>query len=177
MYYERSGFGPCQEWIKVAGLMKDAGLSPMADQNLSIKLEIDTRPPAGALSEAGIINRHAMMSLRYYELPSLMAGKVHALITRKYPKGRDWYDLLWYRARRPPVAPNLEQLQNALDQTQGQGVLKADNWPQHLSERLQTLDCRELADDVRNFLERPDDAALLTAQNFNSVLQQPTFGA
>jgi len=160
-----------KSWIKVAGLLKDAGLAAMGDQNLSIKLEIDTNPPQGAVSETGIVNRHAMLSLRYYDLPSLMAGKTHALITRKYAKGRDWYDLLWYRATRPPIAPNLEQLQNALDQTQGAGVFNAENWARDVARRLKAIDCASLVNDVKSFLERPEDSALLTEDNICSVLK------
>jgi predicted nucleotidyltransferase component of viral defense system len=158
-------------WIKVAGVLKDAGLSAMADQNLSIKLEVDTKPPPGAVSETGIVNRHAMLSLRYYDLPSLMAGKIHALITRKYAKGRDWYDLLWYRAKRPSIVPNLDQLQKALDQTHGQGLFNAENWTSDVVKKLKTLDCESLVNDVKNFLERPEDAALLTEENICSVLK------
>lgn len=159
-----------KSWVKVADLLKDAGLSALPEQNLSIKLEIDTRPPAGAVSETGIVNRHALLSLRYYDLPSLMAGKVHALITRKYAKGRDWYDLVWYRARRPPVEPNLVQLQNALDQTQGAGRCDSTKWKTLLADKARSTDCRALADDVRSFLERPQDSALLTDDNICSVL-------
>lgn len=159
-----------KSWIKVAGLLKDAGLSDMADQNISIKLEIDTRPPQGSVSTTGIVNRHAMLSLRYYDLPSLMAGKVHALITRQYAKGRDWYDLLWYRGKRPPAEPNMEQLQNALDQTQGTAVFNAPNWKDDIVKKVKTLDCASLAEDVGIFLERPEDAALLTEENICSVL-------
>ncbi len=160
-----------KSWIRVAGLLKDAGLCGRAEQNLSIKLEIDTKPPQGAVSERGIVNRHAMLSLRYYDMPSLMAGKVHALMTRKYAKGRDWYDLIWYRGKRPPVDPNLEQLQNALDQSQGRGVFDSEHWKAHVIEKLQAVDCESLVRDVRNFLERPEDAALLTQENICSVLR------
>lgn len=146
-----------------AGLLKDAGLAAMQDQNLSIKLDIDSRPPAGSISETGIVNRHALLSLRYYDLPSLMAGKVHALMTRKYPKGRDWYDLVWYRAVRPPVEPNLEQLQNALEQTQGKGVFEAVEWKTAVIQKVRSLDCAVLAEDVRSFLERPQDRELLVS--------------
>jgi hypothetical protein len=160
-----------KSWIKVGGVLKDAGLAAMADQNLSIKLEVDTKPPKGAVSETGIVNRHAMLSLRYYDLPSLMAGKIHALITRKYAKGRDWYDLLWYRGKRPPIDPNVEQLQNAFDQTSGQGVFNAENWKRDVVERLKAIDCDALVNDVKNFLEHPGDSALLTEQNILSVLK------
>ncbi len=93
-------------WVKVAGLLKETGLAAMTGQNLSIKLEIDSRPPAGAETVSTVINRHLMFALRHHSLSSLMAGKVHALMTRNYSKGRDWYDLLWYLSHRPPTAPN-----------------------------------------------------------------------
>jgi predicted nucleotidyltransferase component of viral defense system len=160
-----------KSWIKVAGLLKDAGLAVMPEQNLSITLEIDSKPPAGATSETGIVNRHVLLSLRYYDLPSLMAGKVHALITRKYPKGRDWYDLIWYRAMQPPVEPNLTQLQNALDQTQGEGVFNAASWQTGLVDKVRSLDCSVLANDVRNFLEHPAESALLAEDNICSLLK------
>jgi len=159
-----------KSWIKVAGLMKEAGLTDQASQNLSIKLEIDTVPPAGAVSERGLVNRHALLSLCSYNLPSLMAGKVHALLTRKYAKGRDWYDLVWYRGKLPPVEPNLEQLQQALDQTQGRGVVDASAWKQRVTQKLQTTDCSLLIKDVQNFLEYPAEAALLTQENICALL-------
>lgn len=157
-------------WIKIDGLLSDAGLAVMQSQKLSIKLEIDTNPPTGARSERNIIARHAMLSINHYDLPSLMAGKVHALITRKYSKGRDWYDLLWYRGRKPPVEPNLVQLQNALDQTQGEAVVDSAQWKHQLIERINNLDCSVLAADVKPFLERRNEAALLTLENMHSVL-------
>lgn len=158
-------------WIKIEGLLSDAGLAAMKSQKLSIKLEIDTNPPEGARSERDLITRHAMLSINHYDLPSLMAGKVHALITRKYAKGRDWYDLLWYLGKRPPVEPNLCQLQNALDQTQGEGTMDSVCWKRHLVETLNNLDCSVLAADAMPFLEHQNEAALLTIENMRSVLR------
>ena len=156
--------------IKIGQLLHDAGLAAMKDQKLSIQLEIDTRPPAGARSERTLITRYAMLSIRHYDLPSLMAGKIHALLTRKYAKGRDWYDLLWYLGKRPPVMPNLEQLQNALNQTQGEPAMEAGLWKRHLTESLDHLDGSALAADAGPFLEYRKDAALLTQENIRSVL-------
>lgn len=157
-------------WVRVGELLKNAGLSGMASQKLSIKLEVDTRPPPGAETRTILVNRHMLFAVRHYDLSSLMAGKIHALVTRKYPKGRDWYDLVWYRARRPPVEPNLLLLQNALDQTQGAGVIKSDAWISHVRSRLETLRVEALREDVAPFLERRQDERLLTMENFRSVL-------
>ena len=157
-------------WIRVAGLLKDVGLSVMANQNLSIKLEIDSCPPAGAEYVRTVINRHLMFAVRHHSLPSLMAGKIHALTTRKYSKGRDWYDLLWYLSRRPSTEPNLVLLQNALDQTQGAGIFPAADWRDMLLENVQVMDFSKLLQDVEPFLERPQDARLLTAAHIRSLL-------
>lgn len=157
-------------WIKVAGLLQEAGLATMPNQKLSIKMEIDTRPPAGAVCARTIITRDRMLALQHYDLRSLMAGKIHALITRRYPKGRDWYDLLWYTGLRPAVEPNLPQLQNALDQTQGKGTHDASQWRDDLIAKIGTHDDRKLKADVQPFLEHPDEALLLTTKTIRSVL-------
>lgn len=99
-----------------------------------------------------------------------MAGKLHAAITRKYAKGRDWYDLVWYLSQRPPVLPNLILLQNALDQTQGTGRHHALSWKELVRERLRALNLRAVRDEVSPFLERPHDAALLTRDNLEGLL-------
>ena len=159
-------------WIRIPELLKEAGLSTLTDQNLSIKLEIDTNPPKGAVVEKTLLAKQRMISLSHYDLPSLMAGKTHALLTRKYGKGRDWYDLLWYRGRRPPVEPNQSLLQNALDQTLGKGKLKAAEWKQNILKRLEKLDCEALKEDVSPFLEHPGDVELFSVENFRSLLSQ-----
>jgi hypothetical protein len=111
--------------------------------------------------------------MQHYDLPSLMAGKLHALLTRGYPKGRDWYDLLWYRAQRPPVEPNGALLQNALDQTTKKGRWCAANWRTDLAARIAQLDCRALREDVRSFLEHTSEADLLTADHIRATLTGP----
>jgi hypothetical protein len=158
-------------WVRLLGILHDAGLSALQEEKLAVKLEIDTRPPAGACCERRVITRHATFLLQHYDLPSLMAGKVHAILTRRYAKGRDWYDLIWYRSQRPPVSPNLGLLQNALDQTQGAGRQDARHWEILVRERLGSIDLDAIAEDVRHFLERSKDAALLTRENLLGLLE------
>lgn len=157
-------------WVRLAGLLSEAGLSVFARQKLSIKLEIDTCPPSGAQSEGRVVTRHLSFFLRHYDLPSLLAGKLHALITRKYDKGRDWYDLLWYLSQRPAPTPNPTLLQNALDQTQGVGQFNAHKWREFVVDRLQRLDMPGVQKDVLPFLERQADADLLNRENLKTLL-------
>ena len=163
--------GPVQVgWIRTASLLAEAGLSGHREQKLSIKVEIDTRPPAGAAMRRSVVTRQFTFVVRHHDLPSLMAGKLHALLSRGYPKGRDWFDLVWYRSRHPPVEPNARLLQHALDQTLGAGRCRAADWRRLLRTRLADLDTGVLARDVAPFLERPADAALVERTNLDAVL-------
>ena len=158
-------------WVRLGGLLRDAGLSPLADEKLAIKVKVDTRPPEGGHCERQIVTRHLSFLLQYYDPPSLMAGKLHALMTRRYAKGRDWYDLVWYLSQRPPVTPNLAMLQNALDQTQGAHRVDARHWRQEVMDRLAALDIKALLEDVGPFLERPQDATMITHENLRGLLR------
>jgi hypothetical protein len=110
-----------------------------------------------------------LFALQYHDLPSLMSGKIHALITRPYTKGRDWYDLLWYRSRRPPVEPNMVLLESALRQTQEKAV-DAGPWQRHVLEKLATIDEQRMIDDVRPFLERPEELSLMKRAHLEGLL-------
>jgi predicted nucleotidyltransferase component of viral defense system len=157
-------------WIRFAGLLYVAGLSAFPDQKLAVKLEIDTRPPAGAHCERRIVTRHVTFLLQYYDLPSMLAGKLHAVITRKYTKGRDWYDIMWYLTQRPPVEANVKLLQKALNQTGGAGKYDAREWRKLVIDKLASLDMKAVQADVAPFLERPQEAALLTRNNLSGML-------
>ncbi len=159
-------------WIRLRQLLQEAGLSPLADEKLAIKVEVDTRPPEGGRCERRIVTRHLSFLLQYHDLPSLMAGKLHAVMTRGYAKGRDWYDLVWYLSQRPPVVPNLRLLQNSLDQSGRAASSHAEHWRAATAQRLAAIDVPALRDDVAPFLERPQDASLITSENLLTLLQQ-----
>lgn len=171
-------------WVRIAGILYQTGLSPRREQNLSIKLEIDTRPPAGAVLEKRMLTRHILFGIRHHDLSSLMAGKIRAMLTRPYPKGRDWFDLLWYGSRVPAVEPNITLLVNAL--SQGGPVLVNPNsqdsaaaaeqcarrWKHALSATLESLDFEALKADVAPFLEHREDAAAMRAENLRAILDR-----
>jgi len=79
--------------IGFVGIMFEAGISPHRNQKLSIKIDIDTRPPEGAVPITHINDIFFPMAYVTYDLPSLFAGKLHALLCRSYMKGRDF--LIW----------------------------------------------------------------------------------
>jgi len=156
-------------WIRIASIMKDAGLSSRPEQKLSIKIEIDTNPPAGAATQVRLLNRHALFAVRHHDLPSLMAGKLNALITRPFTKGRDWYDAVWYLSKTPQIEPNAALLSSALAQF---GISYTNDWRSLLREKLQNIDFSTARNDVRPFLERPEEAEFLTREYLDNLLDK-----
>jgi len=138
---------------------------------LSVKVEIDTNPPAGAVLTTTVVRRHVTLQLQHHDRASLLAGKLHAILQRSYLKGRDIYDLLWYRSDPNWPAPNLTLLNNALQQTGWADVpLTEDNWREVVRDRLPTQAWDQVVADVRPFLEPSADLDLLTFENVMRVL-------
>ncbi|MDY6847408.1 MAG: nucleotidyl transferase AbiEii/AbiGii toxin family protein [Chloroflexota bacterium] len=159
-------------FISFPGLLFEFGLSPYPDQNFSIKLEVDTRPPQGAgLSTSLIRHRELFLNLQHHDKASLLAGKVHAVLQRPHLKGRDIYDLVWYLSDRAWPAPNFQMLNNALAQTGWKGTfLNARNWKTALHQHLSVEEIQSARQDVEPFLARQEDIKLLTWEHISQLL-------
>lgn len=159
--------------VRFRGLLFEGGISPHRDEVFTVKVEIDTNPPAGAVTETKVVRRFVLLNLHHYDKASLFAGKLHAVMTRKYTKGRDLYDLAWYLADASWPEPNLVQLDNALRQTGWEGGdLTGSNWRQHIAGRLDALNWDEARRDVAPFLEREQDAELITKPGMLDLLNR-----
>lgn len=158
-------------FIKFPGLLYEIGLSQQARQVFSIKIKVDTNPPSGAVMQTSLVRRHVTLNLLHYDKASLLAGKLHALLTRHYTKGRDLFDLIWYLADRSWPLPNFTLLNAALAQTEWTGpAVTTENWHGLLNERLAKFNWEVARADVLQFLERPEDAKLITRENLESLL-------
>ena len=85
---------------------------------IKIKLEIDTNPPSDFDTEMKYLFSPVQFAVRSYTLPSLFAGKMHALLCRKWKnrvKGRDWYDFAWYISHYPQL--KIAHLEKRMRQT------------------------------------------------------------
>ena len=124
-------------------------------RKLRIKLEVDTNPPAGATFETKYLDFPFPSAACLFDLPSLFAGKFHALLCREYLKGRDWYDFIWYTARKTPV--NYAMLSSALAQTgpwKGQPVQADRSWcVENLRTKIEATDWMRARNDVRRFVK------------------------
>jgi predicted nucleotidyltransferase component of viral defense system len=158
-------------FVRFNNLLYEYGLSAQRDEVLAVKIEVDTNPPAGAGLETTLVRRHVTLRLQHHDRASLLAGKLHALFQRRYVKGRDLYDLMWYLSDPDWPEPNLTLLQNALRQTGWDGpVANEQNWRDILCQRLRNIDWKKSVTDVTPFLERSNEVALLTKENFEKLL-------
>lgn len=145
-------------------------------QKIKIKIEIDTNPPLGAVHGLSYVDFPEDFPVSAYDLPTLMAGKLHALLCRPYPKGRDWYDFLWYVSNK--VSPNLNFLNNALIQLgpwKGKKIEVNSLFLQkEMAKKIKSLDWKDLALDARKFLtmERAKSLELWSSEFFESKLKK-----
>ena len=158
--------------VGFVGLPAEAGLSAHADEVLWVKVEVDTKPPAGADLAVSVVDKFGLLRLQHHDLPSLFAGKLAAIMARNYTKGRDLYDLLWYLTRDGGAEPNLVLLGNALRQT-APGVAEAAeaDWRGAVRARLEKVDWEDARRDVAPFLEQRRDVDLIAAETFDALLR------
>lgn len=129
---------------------------------LQIKLEIDTNPPAGSMFELKFLDFPLPYSVQTQDLPSLFAGKCHALLCRDYVKGRDWYDFTWYVARKNQV--NFQLLSNAINQSgpwQKQHITVTPEWLiKELKTKIDAINWMDAKKDIARFV-RPKELSIL----------------
>jgi hypothetical protein len=159
-------------FVRFPGLFHDLGLSGHREEALSVKLEVDVRPPAGAVLETTVVRRHVLLRLQHYDRASLLAGKLHAILHRPYPKGRDFYDLIWYLSDPTWPSPNLVFLNSALAQTGWRKApLSETTWAPAVRSRLRSIRWAALAKDLSPFLESAEDRAFLTRETIEGLLR------
>lgn len=145
-------------------------------QKIKIKIEIDTSPPLGAVHTFSYVDFPEDFPVSIHDLPTLLAGKLHALLCRRYSKGRDWYDFLWYVSNK--INPNLVFLKNALFQFgpwKGKRIeINSIFIKKELTRKIQSLDWADLALDVRKFLtqDRAKSLDLWSIEFFESKLKK-----
>lgn len=157
-------------FVKFPEVLSEAGVVSFKEQKLAIKVEVDTNPPSGGVSQSRLINKTYLFTLTSFDLPSLFATKLHACLFRKYSKGRDFYDLIWYIGKN--VEPNYKLLNNAIKQTEGKEMnLGRDNIKTFLVERLKHVDFSAAKKDVEQFLEDKRELSMFDYELLKGVIE------
>ena len=128
-------------------------------QKIKIKLEIDVNPPTNSKFESNYVDFPVDFAIVTHDLPSLFAGKCHALLHRKYTKGRDWYDYLWYVNQRIEI--NWDMFKSALEQSNSCPSNLTKEWlGKRLCKKIEGIRWPDTKRDVEKFL-KPEDNHIL----------------
>lgn len=122
---------------------------------LYVKIEIAKIPKAPfKLEKTPILQDGFSFFVKNYDLPSLMAGKINAILFRVFLKGkgdkitfkgRDWYDLIWYFKNN--IQPNLAYLKKITKIFNKEEIFK------RLDKRAMSLNLNYLKNDIENLFE------------------------
>ena len=129
------------------------------NDTIKIKFEVDTTPPAFATFE----RKYRLLPIPYevnlYDMPSLFAGKLHAVICRAWKsrvKGRDLYDYVFYLSQGTPV--NLRHLNARLVDSDFDGAredMTLVEIKDILHRRFESIDYDQARQDVLPFIKNP----------------------
>ncbi len=143
---------------------------------IKIKFEVDIMPPKGATFEHKYRLLPAPYEINLYDMPSLFAGKVHAVICRAWKnrvKGRDLYDYIFYLQQDASI--NLPHLKARLVESgvwEDSKPFLLEDAKRLLNERFAAIDYVSAKDDVRPFIKNHDSLELWSCDFFNQITDQ-----
>lgn len=129
--------------------------------SIKIKLEIDKKPPPGFVTEDKLLIKPFSFYTRCYALPDLFAGKMHALLFRKWGtrvKGRDWYDMEWYIKKSIPLHLEHFALRAKDSGDWPSGKISKEAFLKLLDDKIGLVSMNRVKEDVRPFIK--DDVSL-----------------
>ncbi len=159
----------CKELV-LEGIIPQSGLSKQA--HIKIKVEVDTVPPIGFETEEKLLLRPFSFYVKCFTLPHLFAGKMHALLFRKWKenvKGRDWYDFEWYVKK--SIAMNLNHF---VERAYGSGDLVEEKLTEQqfrklLTSRINSVDIEKVKADVVRFIPDGTKLDIWSKKYFNDL--------
>ena len=143
---------------------------------LRIKLEVDIDPPGDFETESRYLLQPIPFAVRVYSLPDLFAGKLHAILCRRWQtrvKGRDWYDLVWYAGRHPQVRlSHLEERMRQSGDYRDETPLTRGRLMELLRQAVDQLDVGRAQDDMVRFVRDPRTIDVWSRDFFREVVQR-----
>jgi len=150
-------------------------LSFKTERTVKIKIEVDTSPPLQFKTESHALMLPFSFMTRCFSLPSLYAGKMHALLFRNWKqrvKGRDWYDFEWYVRHRAEM--DLNHFQQRMKQSHPElSIPETEHELKVLvRERIQRLNIQEAKNDVIPFIKESSELDIWSQDYFNQIAEQ-----
>jgi hypothetical protein len=110
---------------------------------------------------------------RCYTLPSLYAGKMHALLFRKWNnrvKGRDWYDFEWYVKNN--VSLDFTHLCQRIEQFESMNMeqMTHESFRKLLKEKIANTNIENVKADVKPFLKEQGQLEIWSTDYFTQLV-------
>jgi hypothetical protein len=152
------------------------------DQSVKIKIEVDTNPPLEFTTEEKLLLIPRPFNIKAMTPSSLFAGKIHAILCRAWatrPKGRDWYDLVWYIAH--DIALDMNHLNARFQQSckwlESNNItfnetIDRDQLLLLMRQRIDQLDIEAAKKDIRPFIKDAAELNLWSKDFFLQVIQR-----
>lgn len=143
---------------------------------VKIKFEVDVRPPAFASFEHKYRLLPAPYEVNLYDMPSLFAGKIHAVLARAWRsriKGRDLYDYVFYLSGN--VAVNLSHLRERLIDSgyiQRTDSCSLEDVKRMLCTHFDTIDFSQAKQDVEPFIRDTSVLDVWNADFFKQITEK-----
>ena len=144
-------------------------------KTVKVKIELDIDPPLAFETEQLILQQPYSFVARCFTLPSLYAGKMHALVYRAWQrrvKGRDWYDFEWYVRWNVPL--DFRHLQERIREFNGEEVSR-EGFMSQLREKLATTDIARVKEDVIGFVDNPHELDIWSNDYFLQLADSIVF--
>ncbi len=145
-------------------------------RTIKIKIEVDITPPMGFQTEEKLLLQPFSFYVKTYAEPDLFAGKMHALLFRKWRnrvKGRDFYDFEWYvrRGTRINLAHFLMRAHQSGDLLDRKTLL-LDDLKGLLHQKMQVVDFASARRDVEPFLKDTGCLDIWSTQYFSQLVDK-----
>lgn len=157
-------------------VVKQAGIK--SNRNIKIKIEVDRVPPLGFQTEEKLLLRPFSFYVKCFTRSSLFAGKMHALLFRKWinrVKGRDWYDLEWYIQKGIPLDVR-HFLQRAIDTGDWSNeTINPEEVLELLHQKIDKISVEQVKEDVVRFIKNPDSLNIWSKEYFHHLVEKLKF--
>jgi predicted nucleotidyltransferase component of viral defense system len=157
-------------------ILKQTGVK--SNKPIKIKIEVDRNPPLGFQTEEKLLIRPFSFYVRCFKLPSLFAGKLHALLYRKWNnrvKGRDWYDLEWYIKKGIPLDA-AHFLLRAQDTTDWKAeIITNEQILELINHKIESVSFTNIKKDVIRFIKDEKALSIWSAKYFKDLVEKMKF--
>ena len=162
--------------IVLEDIIKEIGVR--SNRILKIKIEVDRQPPLNFNTEEKLLIRPFSFYVKCFTQSSLFAGKMHALLFRKWKnrvKGRDWYDLEWYIKKGIPLDVT-HFLTRAIDTEDWQEKsISEKQITELLYNKIDSVDFSSIRDDVVRFIQNDDVLKIWHPEYFKDLVNKMKF--